>query len=242
VRADLSFCLLQIRNTSDTVRAHELDCFVRRLEVAPHQVHAVDVLSETLDASIYERFDAVLIGGAGEYSVLDDVPPIRRLIDFLGETVNRGFPTFGSCFGFQALSVALGGEVVHDRERAEVGTHDVGLTAHASGDELFGGLPQRFLAQQGHKDHVSRLPSGARHLAGSERSPYQAARFGDTLVWATQFHPELTEEDNRHRVMRYHERYADEIDEVLASLRPSEDTHGLLARFADVLAEPRDRG
>ncbi|PRP90207.1 GMP synthase [Enhygromyxa salina] len=237
MRSDLSFCLLQIRAASDPVRAEEVDCFVRRLEVDPGQVVALDVLAESLDDSIYERFDAVLVGGSGEFSVLDDVPPIQRLLDFLGETAARGFPTFASCFGFQAMSLALGGEVVHDGERAEVGTFDIGLTPDAGSDEIFGGLPERFLAQQGHKDHVTRLPTGARHLASSERSPFQAARFGEGLVWATQFHPELTEDDNRRRVMRYHELYADEIDAVLEILRPSHETHGLLARFADVLGD-----
>lgn len=236
-RSDLRFCLLQIRNASDPCRAHEFDCFVRRLEVEPGQVTSVDVLSDPLDDGIYERFDAVLIGGAGEYSVLDDVPPIRRLLEFVGETATREFPTFGSCFGFQAMSLALGGAVEHDAGRAEVGTYDVGLTPHGSRDDLFASLPARFLAQQGHKDHVTKLPSNARHLAGSERSPHQAARFGDAMVWATQFHPELTEADNRHRVMIYRERYISELDAVLDILRPSEDTHGLLARFADVLAD-----
>ena len=73
-------------------------------------------------------------------------------------------------------------------------------------------------------------------LAGSERSPFQAARFGDGLVWGTQFHPELTEADNRLRVLTYRERYALQLDAVLEILRPSQHTHGLLARFADVLA------
>ena len=92
----------------------------------------------------------------------------------------------------------------------------------------------RFSVQQGHKDHVTRLPAGASHLAGSERSPFQAARFGDGLVWGTQFHPELTK--TIVRVLTYRERYALQLDAVLEILRPSEHTHGLLARFADVLA------
>lgn len=242
MRNDLSFCLLQIRNPSDPARADEVECFTRRLEVEPGQVHALDVLNERLDPSIYDRFDAVLVGGAGEYSVLDDVPPIHALLDFLGETATRGFPVFASCFGFQALSLALGGEVVHDEARSEVGTYDIELTAHASEDKIFGRLSPRFLAQQGHKDHVTRLPSGARHLAGSERSPFQAARFGDAPVWATQFHPELTEDDNRRRVMLYRERYAKQLDAVLDILRPSHETHGLLARFADLLAEQPELG
>lgn len=237
MRDQLSFCLLQIRNAADPVKGHEFDCFVRRLEVAPEQVTSVDVLTDALDEGLYEQYDAVLIGGSGEYSVLDRVDPIQRLLRFVGETAERGFPTFGSCFGFQAMSLALGGEVVHDPVRAEVGTYEVGLTDHGPRDELFGRLPVRFAAQQGHKDHVTRLPSSARHLANSSRSEFQAARFGDELVWATQFHPELTLEDNRQRVFIYQERYVDRLDEVLDMLRPSHDTHGLLACFADIVAE-----
>nr|WP_255216366.1 type 1 glutamine amidotransferase [Pseudenhygromyxa sp. WMMC2535] len=219
------------------MREHEVDCFVRRLDVDPGQVTAVDVLRDAIDERLFEQYDAILIGGAGEYSVLDDVPPIKRLLDFVGEITNRGFPTFASCFGFQALSLALGGAVEHDAGRAEVGTYEIDLTPHAEGDPVFGDLPGRFYAQQGHKDHVTRLPEGARHLAGSARSPHQALRFGDAPIWATQFHPELTQDDNRHRVMAYRERYADRLEDVLDILRESHDTHGLLARFADALAE-----
>lgn len=239
MRSELSLCLLQIRNPTDPMRGHEHECFVRRLDVAPRQVTGVDVLNEPLDADIFERFDGLLIGGAGEFSVLDDAPPIRRMLEFLGEVVDRRFPTFGSCFGFQALSLVLGGEVVRDPSRAEVGTYDIELREDASDDPLFNHLPSRFLAQQGHKDHVTRLPSGASYLASSALSPNQAARFGDGLIWGTQFHPELTEDDNRHRVMTYHERYADRLDDVLAILRPSEHVHGLLGRFVDLLDRQR---
>ena len=237
MRDRLSFGLLQIRNADDPVKEHERDCFVRRLEVESHQVQSIDVFSDALDERIYDQHDAILIGGSGEYSVLDQVDPIQRLLEFVGETATRGFPTFGSCFGFQAMSLALGGEVVHDADRAEVGTFEVGLTQHGVSDRLFNNLPERFDAQQGHKDHVVRLPDIAHHLANSSRSEYQAARFGDSLVWATQFHPELTLEDNRRRVYIYQERYVDRLDEVLDILRPSHDTHGLLARFADLVAE-----
>lgn len=216
--------------------ADEHDCFVRRLEVAPTQVAQVDVFTESLDASLYDRFDGLLIGGSGEFSVLDDVEPIRSLLRFLETTVERGMPTFGSCFGFQAMSLTLGGHVVHDGERAEVGTYELELTNHGNGDHLFGHLPESFLAQQGHKDHVMRLPDGVQNLATSQRSEHQAARFAD-LIWGTQFHPELTLEDNSRRVLRYQERYAEDMEAVLDTFKPSPATHGLLARFADVLAE-----
>ena len=46
-------------------------------------------------------------------------------------------------------------------------------------------------------------------------------------------------EDNRQRVMRYLELYVSDLDNVLSRMQDSHATHGLLARFADVLAESK---
>jgi GMP synthase (glutamine-hydrolysing) len=225
------FGLLQARNPDDPVRSEELACFIRQLGVDAQQVTPIDILVGGLDDSLFERFDALLVGGSGEYSVLDDSPVIREFIDFVGATAERGFPLFASCFGFQALALALGGEVVHDAERAEVGTFEVTLTDEGARDPLLSQLPRSFLAQEGHKDHVTRLPEGMRHLVRSERSEMQALRYGDRPVWATQFHPELREEDNRQRVMRYRAVYAKEVDRVLDTLRPTPHPGRLLSAF-----------
>jgi GMP synthase (glutamine-hydrolysing) len=233
--------LLQARNQDDPVREEEVACFVRQLDVRAEQVTPIDIFSARYDDGMFERFDALLVGGSGEYSVLDDDPAIKRFIDFVGYAAERGHPLFASCFGFQALALALGGEVVHDETRAEVGTFELQLTTDGERDELFAALPPRFWAQEGHKDHVVHLPSDAVHLASSERSVMQALRLADKPVWATQFHPELREEDNRQRVMRYRDRYAKEVDRVLAIMRPSEHPGGLLARFARRLVEEPSR-
>ena len=71
-------------------------------------------------------------------------------------------PAFASCWGFQALARALGGEVVTDLVRAEVGTFEIQLTAAGRSDPLFGPLGERFLAQLGHQDVVTRLPADNR--------------------------------------------------------------------------------
>lgn len=234
-RADLRFALLQVRNTTDRVRAEERTCFATQLAVDEAQVVCVDVLTETLGPQTLEGFDALLVGGSGEYSVVDAVPPVRRMIDFCGEVADQGFPTFASCFGFQALTLALGGEVITDPERGEVGTFELERTDDAEHDPLFASLPPRFFAQEGHKDRATRLPTGAVCLARSARVPYQALRWRDHDVWATQFHPEMTDADNRLRVERYSDHYKREGEEALASSRPSVEASALLKHFVDRL-------
>ena len=76
------------------------------------------------------------------------------------------------------------------------------------------------------------------NLAFSERTPYQALRIDGAPVFATQFHPELTREDNEMRYRTYWENYGNHLQEedpVLSSLRESPETSMLLPRWAETL-------
>lgn len=239
----MHFRLLQARLPGDPVRLEERQAFAARLGVRASEVLVHDLLEDPPDAeAVVEGVDAVLVGGSGAFSVTSDAPWLRGFFDLMGELVDRDVPTFASCFGFQALVCALGGEVRSDEAGAEVGSFEVTLEPAASADPLFGVLPRRFTAQQGHKDRAFRLPSGVVHLARSERSPYQALRVADRPVWATQFHPELTAEDNRTRFERYFAMYskafgAREARRMLDAFRPSPEANALLRAFHDYVAE-----
>lgn len=200
------------------------------------QVQCVDVLSEELHLGLLDGIDALLVGGSGEYSVLDDVPPIHRFVSFLGTVADAGAPMFASCFGFQALALAMGGEVVCDEDNAEVGSYALELTEEGLRDPLFGALPVRFIAQLGHKDQVRRLPVGVVNLARSSRTPHQAFSLPGKPIYATQFHPELTWLDNRKRFERYMSTYGklfgkEEAVKRLESHVPSPEANTLLSRF-----------
>jgi GMP synthase (glutamine-hydrolysing) len=204
----MRFRLLQARRAGDPVRGEERDVFAARLGVSIADMLPHDLLSEPLDVdALIHGVDAILVGGAGEFGINDEVPWMRGFIDAMGGIADRGFPMFASCFGFQALVVAFGGRVQTDEARAEVGTFELELLDAAIDDPLFAGLPRQFLVQLGHKDHAVIWPSGLTLLARSARCPYQAARVGDLPVYATQFHPELTFRDNLHRLQRYRAHY-----------------------------------
>jgi GMP synthase (glutamine-hydrolysing) len=237
----MKFRLLQARVHDDPVREEERAAFAQRLQVPIAQVETFDLLSGATEFNrITDGVDAVLVGGSGDFSIYYDHAWLKPFIDTLGELADQQFPTFASCFGFQGMVVALGGHVASDEPAAEVGTFEIELLQAGVDDPLFDGLPSRFDAQLGHKDRALRMPSGVTNLAQSARCPYQAMRIGAGHVYATQFHPELTGDDNLGRFNRYLDLYshvlgADRVVEMVSGFSPSPHTEGLLKRFADMV-------
>jgi GMP synthase (glutamine-hydrolysing) len=189
-----------------------------------------------LDDRILEESDCLLVGGAGEFGIQDEVPEIERFVRFLSDAAHQGFPIFASCFGFHALVLGLGGAVTPDEDNAEVGTYDLTLSPAGGEDPLFKDLPTTFKAQLGHKDRATRLPDGCLNLASSARAPLQAFRVPGKPVYATQFHPELTDEDNRARFLRYMDQYgrlfgAEAAQNQLDGHVPSPEANQLIPRF-----------
>jgi GMP synthase (glutamine-hydrolysing) len=184
----------------------------------------------------------LLVGGSGDYSVLDDQPFVRTFIDFLSDVViPRHIPTFASCFGFQAIVLAAGGELVRDPESAEVGTFPISVSNAGRNDPLLGSLFPTFKAQLGHKDRVERLPEGLTSLAASERAPCQALHLAGSHIYGTQFHPELSREANIYRFNLYRNRYkgsaADNSSEVSDSLEDTPHASALLPRWVKLVQE-----
>ena len=230
--------VLQARRVDDPMLMHERQCFATAcgLDESSFEwrnvVDGVPTLSEVVGA------DGLLIGGSGHFSVADPIesffPP---LLELLRRVVTEGYPTFGSCFGYQLLVSALGGRVAHDEARGEVGSFEVELTGEGEEDPLFRSMPKRFFAQMGHLDRAVEAPDGARNLAWSKSCPFQALKVVGAPVWATQFHPELDQEANRHRYRAYIGRYAlgDEAEAETFRSVPSPDASQLLPRFLATL-------
>ncbi len=241
-RDDLQFLLLQARVEGDPMRIEEQQSFARQLAVSDEQVHGLDILATPPDDSMLQDVHAVLVGGAGDFGVVHPNDAIIQLMEFLARTASRGYPLFASCFGFQALVKGLGGTVIEDHGHAEVGTTELSCTSAAARDSLFRNLPDHFDAQVGHKDRADRLPDGAINLVESGPCPHHAIHIEGTLAWATQFHPELTGEDNRRRFENYMDEYgilfgADEARARLNGCRPSLESNSLLRDFVELLSD-----
>jgi GMP synthase (glutamine-hydrolysing) len=235
--------LLQARNPGDPAKEEERVSFAARIGCDVDKISPHDIIAEPLTLQKTLRFDALMVGGSGDYYVSKgNLPHFEATLDLLREVVERGHPTFASCFGFQLMAQALGGEVIFDAPNVEVGTFPLTLTQAGQQDELLGSLPPQFCAQLGRKDRAARLPDNSLHLASSERCPYQALRVPGKPIWATQFHPELTGAENLGRFHRYQAGYGSVMDAAeqqatLDRFTDSPETEKLLQRFVTLVFE-----
>ena len=144
--ADLDILLIQVR--ADTFSAtHERRCLLQSTGLDLTQLDCVNaVMVDGIEAHRLDRADAVLIGGSGSHSVLNDDPFTPWLGDIVRRLVDQGRPLFGSCWGHQFIARVLGGVVVHDPVHGEVGVHRVERLEVATGDPVFGFLPDTFTA------------------------------------------------------------------------------------------------
>ena len=132
----------------------------------------------------------IVLGGrmsahdSGQYPWLVDV------FDRIRDAAHLRTPTMGICLGAQVMAHALGGEVLVDSGKSEVGPVTVRV-AEAAADPLLDGLGAEFLVAEDHRDMISRLPAGATRLAGSADYENQVFRVGD-VMWGVQFHPEVS--------------------------------------------------
>ncbi len=199
---DANFLLLQVRNSSDPMRQHEIQAFGAALPCDPQRITTADLLNEIPSHRMLDQTDVVLIGGSGDYSVTHEAVWLDRTYELIRELRQRCLPTFGSCWGFQAIAKAFGGRVVHDLARAELGTPEVVLTAAGRADPVFGPLGNSFMVPVGHEDTVVQMPKCC-SLLGQSSLAFHVLCVDDAPMYATQFHPELNRDGLLERVRRY---------------------------------------
>ncbi len=206
----LRFMLFQVRNPDDPMRQQEVDCFAQALGCGSNQIHVTSILQGVPTRRELDAVDMVLLGGSGDYSVAQGGSWLPAALETMSELHDWSKPTFASCWGFQAMSLALGGQVVTDLQRAELETASLHLTDAGRQDPVFGTMPDPFAAHIGHQDIVDRLPACAQLLASTQRVANQAFCIPGKPIYCTQFHPELTRDTYLQRVRAYPE-YVEKI-------------------------------
>ena len=220
-----SILLIQFR--SDNTLLHERKCFDRYFQGKGRRLEFLNILKDDFDFSfpgkILKNYQAVILGGSSEFyfsgneeekkeifqEMLEKIAP---LVDYILE---KDFPALGVCFGHQMLGYFLGEKVVADSSQAETGSFPVFLTDEGKRSKLFAGLPDKFMAQFGHRDSLEKLPKGARLLGKSERCNISAFSYKNN-VYGVQFHPELTLNDVKFR-LRLHPEYKKKEMSLLSS-------------------------
>ncbi|GIK28939.1 MAG: glutamine-hydrolyzing GMP synthase [Chloroflexi bacterium] len=100
--------------------------------------------------------------------------------------LRSGLPILGVCYGMQAMTHALGGEVASAQHR-EFGR----ATLAHTGGVLFKDVPPTSLVWMSHGDRIERPAPGFTPLATSDHSPYAAIADEARGLYGVQFHPEV---------------------------------------------------
>ncbi len=228
--------LISVRHPDDSMTRHEQACFETATGMELELIHA---MTTKLDRSWLEERPFLLCGGSGNFGVRDPHPWIHSFLDFLLDAIDLKVPSYASCFGFQGISLALGGEIGRNPDKQEMGVIPLELTKAGADDPLFSQLPSRFNAPLGHNDEVTRLPSGVTLLAYGELVENQAIRVDNAPFWASQFHPELTKTNLLQRWEHYRDQFTTDreqiqrVDSQLDESPEAPDVHLLLRNLLD---------
>ena len=142
-------------------------------EIVPHDIPMTE---------LRRRRPAGLILSGGPMSVYEEGAPQLN-----PEFLDAGVPVLGICYGQQAMTRALGGEVAHSGIR-EYGKTDLSVT---SPGVLLRDLPTEQVVWMSHGDAVVRPPEGFRLTATTEASPVAAMEDPERGLFGVQFHPEV---------------------------------------------------
>jgi len=111
----------------------------------------------------------------------------------------HNIPTFGICYGFQAMATALGGIVT------ETGKSEFGRTSmsHDGSSKLLAGLNKESRVWMSHGDSVTTVPAGFIATAHTEDTPIVAFENSDATLAGVQFHPEVLHSENGQEILRH---------------------------------------
>jgi GMP synthase (glutamine-hydrolysing) len=153
-------------------------------EVVPHTMSTAELLAK--DPA------AIVLSGGPSSVYADGAPELDRAV------LEAGVPVFGMCYGFQAMSQALGGTVAH------TGLGEYGATpAEISDTEstLFNGQPLEQSVWMSHGDSVTRAPAGMSVTASTAGAPVAAIEDDERKLYGVQWHPEVMHSTFGQRVL-----------------------------------------
>nr|WP_282441454.1 glutamine-hydrolyzing GMP synthase [Corynebacterium antarcticum] len=141
-------------------------------EVVPHTATVEEIRAKN---------PAALVLSGGPSSVYAEGAPELR-----PELLDLGIPVFGICYGFQAMTHALGGTVANTGDR-EYGRTDLNV----NGGVLHDGLEATHKVWMSHGDAVHAAPEGFTVTASSAGAPVAAFECAERSMAGVQYHPEV---------------------------------------------------
>ncbi|HWB65612.1 MAG TPA: glutamine-hydrolyzing GMP synthase [Mycobacteriales bacterium] len=169
-------------------------------QLIARRVREARVYSELVPSSmpvaelVARKPKAIILSGGPSSVYAEGAPQVDPAL------FDAGVPTFGICYGFQAMAQALGGEV------RRTGRSEFGATAFAVADDgaaLFAGLPATQQVWMSHGDAVSQAPAGFAVTGSTGGAPVAAFEDRARRLAGVQFHPEVLHTDHGQAVLEH---------------------------------------
>ncbi|MEN9698243.1 MAG: hypothetical protein RL448_198 [Actinomycetota bacterium] len=164
-----------------------LDFGAQYAQLIARRVREANVFSEIVRNSITaeevkaKNPEAIILSGGPSSVYVENAPKLDP------EILNLGIPVFGICYGFQAMTVALGGEVTQTG-KSEFGRTEISVLEKP---KIFTDTPATQLIWMSHGDSVTQAPAGFTVTAKTIDCPIAAYENSDGKVAGVQFHPEV---------------------------------------------------
>ncbi|MBN4046457.1 type 1 glutamine amidotransferase [bacterium AH-315-P15] len=144
----------------------------------------------------FDDFEGAVWTGSA-LNAYDDVPPVLNQLRFAENLFASGTPIFGSCWGLQIVTRALGGRVRKNPKGREIGiATDICLNAEGRAHPMFEDKAFCFDGFAVHTDEIEDPAPGSRILASNTMSAIQALSIeSGGRFWGVQYHPEFDAHD-----------------------------------------------
>ena len=155
-------------------------------EIVPSSMPVAEMLAK--------RPKAIILSGGPSSVYAEGAPQVDRAL------FDAGVPTFGICYGFQAMALALGGEV------RRTGLSEFGATSlrvDGDGGVVLADLPAVQQVWMSHGDAVFAPPAGFTTTASSDGSPVAAFEDVARGLAGVQFHPEVLHTAHGQKVLEH---------------------------------------
>jgi GMP synthase (glutamine-hydrolysing) len=169
-------------------------------QLIARRVRECHVFSEIVPSSmpvaemLARRPKAIILSGGPSSVYAEGAPQVDA------ELFETGVPAFGICYGFQAMALALGGEV-RETGRSEFGA--TSLTVEGDGGVILAGLPSTQQVWMSHGDAVFASPPGFTTTASSSGAPVAAFEDASRGLAGVQFHPEVLHTAHGQKVLEH---------------------------------------
>ena len=145
-----------------------------------------EIYTGDIDFDLIQSFQpsGLILSGGPESAFIEDAPKPPQ------EIYSMGLPILGICYGMQAMTEQLGGQVSASNNR-EFGHADAKIEANS---RLLEGIDKANDQQvwMSHGDRVESLPEGFQTICTSPNSPSAAMANEEKAFYGLQFHTEVT--------------------------------------------------